>query len=146
MPIATCHLLKQDSQFKDIWLYTYIIFSLIVLIAAIVNSKSNILDFSAVAQFSVAIFLYSNGTEENDNFWLLFLLLLFLFNHFVLPYLSRQFSIPQVDLSSMNLVFLNTFLINAFSRWRILTASVSPFYAFYPLTFLSKNVVKQEPI
>lgn len=114
LPIVSCHLLKQGGQFNDIFLYLYIIISLIIVIVAIIDSKSKILNFSAVAQFSVAIFLYSNRSE-NDNFWLLFLLVLFILNHFGLTSVSRMFSIPQVELSSMNLVFLNTFLINAFS-------------------------------
>lgn len=63
---------------------------------------------------NASLLLYLTFEYEFKNYWLMHLILLFLVNHFALPYVSRKFTVPQIDLLIVSLVFLNIFVVNAF--------------------------------
>lgn len=104
------------NHVQNAMIYTYIAISFIILmIHVITNITENALNLIIVAQFFLLVFLTSMVENFFENYWFLSFLVLYLSNYFTLPYVSDRYCIPQIDLASMSLVFLNTFLINAFS-------------------------------
>lgn len=113
LPLVTCHMFKANNL-NDSTLYVYISISFIIfIIQNAVTVNEIILNFIIVTQFSLLVFLCLK-VDYHQNYWLIFFLLLYLINHFTLPNVSQKFCIPHIDLLSLSLVFLNTFLINAF--------------------------------
>lgn len=120
LPLITCHMFKVNHLPNEL-LFVYAIISLIIfMIHVIKNLNPNVLNLIIIVQFSLLVFLSLNLENIRENFWLIFFLALYLTNHFGLPCISERFCIPRIDLLSMSLVFLNTFLINAFSWLRFL--------------------------
>lgn len=115
LPLSTIHILRLN-QLDGAVLYSFIFISSLVLLIHLTTRRFvNLLNVIVVAQFAVAFYYSLNMNADNDNYWLEYFLALFIINHFSLPKLSQIFSIPFSTLSSMSLVFLNLFLINAFS-------------------------------
>lgn len=115
LPLVNCHMLK-STHLQEKLLYLYASISIIILIIHVIKDISQrILNFIVIAHFSLLVFLSVTMENGHENYWLLFFLVLYFTNHFTLPNVSEKFCIPQRDLLSLSLVFLNTFLINAFS-------------------------------
>jgi len=115
LPISNINILK-SNQINDVWVHTYIAICFAVfiqhLIFVIKNINDHILNYIVVIQSAVLLSLQLALKNEQENYWLLHMNLLFLLNHFMIPEISRKFSaVPSIDLSIISLVFLTIFSI-----------------------------------
>lgn len=120
LPMATTELLLM-GQTGDTFLYVYIFIYLLILIPHVTTTVRDCLtNLLVLLHFCLALLLsFSSKLDHDDKYWLWHFLCLFVLNHFCLPQISRKFSIPLTDLSSLSLLFLNIFLINSFAWSRM---------------------------
>ena len=69
---------------------------------------------NSVICMNSSFLIYLTMTYEKKNYWLMHLVLLFFMNTFILSRLCKKFSLPEIDLLTVSLSFVNIFLINAF--------------------------------
>lgn len=112
LPLVTGQILT-NRQTDESMTLTYFAASLLLSIVSNILHKT--LNYVVIAQLSVAFYFCLNDQFPDESYWLLNFLVLFLINHFALPKLAARYSVPNVDLSAISLVFLNIFLINSFS-------------------------------
>lgn len=58
--------------------------------------------------------LYLSISYAADNYWLISMSILVVFNYFIIPQLASRYSVPKLDLFSITFIFQCIFLVNAF--------------------------------
>lgn len=142
LPMVTTELLLM-SQTGDTFLYVYIFIYLLILIPHMTTSVRDCLtNLLVLLHFCLALLLsFSSKLDHDDKYWLWHFLCLFVLNHFFLPQISRKFSIPLTDLSSLSLLFLNIFLINSFAWSRM---SMKEIKVVVISCWFTKNIQREE--
>lgn len=112
LPLIVCEILNVHDTAA---LFVCAVSAVVFVIHLTNNIRDKVFNVIVAAQTAVALLASTLLSNKNDNYWLLHLIVLFLLNYLLLPPISRRFSIPNVELSIISLIFLNLFLINSFS-------------------------------
>jgi hypothetical protein len=113
LPLFIAGYLLKNNRLNETFVAVYVTISALILIWHITKSiRQNVVNFIVCCQCLLLLCLAVRYDPE--NYWLLHLIALYLLNHFLLPKIARRYTIiPLIDLLTVELLFLNIFLINS---------------------------------